>query len=148
MSAPGSNRAYARRALAILAQDAPAHHVLLVEFLRELPGAYRIGGEAFGIVVRRGAIAVPDAPPARAVLDVAIEPPDLIRLIDGTAMLETLLAQERLVIFASAETLLLLARLVATTLDGALRLRLLHDLFEDYRGWVASRPSDAPPHRD
>lgn len=145
MSASASNRDYVRRALAILARDAPAHHAALVHELRALPGVYRVGTETFAIVVRGDAVAVDDALPPEPALDVAIAASDVVRLIDGTAMVETLLADERLRIFASALALLRLARLVATMLEGALHLRAMQDLFEDYRGWVARGGDSAAP---
>lgn len=142
MPAPASSRGYARRALELFARDAPRYHAALVDALRALPGTYHVGREEFAIVVSAGVIAFDDARPRDALLDVFIAPPDLIELIDGTAMVEKLLAEERLVIFAPADALLLLARLVATMVEGGLRLRSLHDLFDGYRAWVASGERD------
>jgi hypothetical protein len=140
-----SNVGYARRALEIIARDDPPRHAALVAALRTLPGVYRAGDETFAVFVRDDAIAVGAELPAAAVLELAIEPPDVIRLLDGTATMEMLLAEDRLRIRAGADALLDLARLVSTTLRGALRLRALQDLFDEYRVWVRASPSRRVP---
>lgn len=144
MSASGSNRDYARRALDVLADEAPAHYAILVIELRRLSGRYRVGSETFAILARDGAVVVDDVAPAQAVLDVAIEAPDIVRLLDGTVMIEVLLRDERLRIVADSDALLRLANVVATVLDGALHLRALQDLFDEYRAWVAAPKGIGP----
>jgi hypothetical protein len=136
---PVSNAEYARHALEIIARDDPPRHAALIAAIRALPGLYGVGDETFAIFVRAEAIVVGTEPPALTVLEIAIDPPEVIGLLDGTASVETLLAEDRLRVRASADALLDLARLVSTTLRGALRLRALQDLFDDYRGWVGIR---------
>jgi hypothetical protein len=138
VSASASNRGYARLALAALARSAPARYAALVAGVTAVPGVYRIGGETFTISVREGNVVVGDAA-VTPLLDVAIRPDDLVRLIDGTATLRTLLAQERVRVFAAPKVLLDAAELIASVFDGeVLRGRALRDLFEDYRRCVSA----------
>ncbi|MDP9107181.1 MAG: hypothetical protein M3N49_14780 [Candidatus Eremiobacteraeota bacterium] len=138
MFASASNRGYAQLAIGVLARTAPGQHAALAAGVRTIPGAYRIGGETFAIVERDGTLAFDDVSAIDTVLDVTIEPADLVRLVDGNVTLETLLAHERLRIFAAPEALLVLARVVAALLEGTIHQRALRDLFEDYRGFVAA----------
>jgi hypothetical protein len=136
--ASASSRGYAQLAIDLLARCAPAHHAELVAGLRAIPGTYRIGAETFAIAVRDGAVTFDEELPSGTVVNVTIDPCDLVRLVDGTISFEALLAQERLRIFGAPDALLALSRAVAALLEGTLHQRALRDLFEDYRRWAAA----------
>jgi hypothetical protein len=133
----GSNLAFAREALAIFRSEAPDHYVRIARTLRPAPGVYTVDAESISVTSQSDEVTIaPAGSAAPYTIRASISAPDVVRLIDGTVMLETLLADERLRIIASADDLLLLAEAVAAFLDGAIASRRLSDLFERYRAWV------------
>ena len=77
-----------------------------------------------------------DSQDQRVTLQASLSASDVVRLIDGTAMLETLLAEDRVTIKGDSDSLLRVAESTSIFLDGAARLRSFSQLFERYREWV------------
>jgi hypothetical protein len=139
VSALASNLNFAREALDIFALELPEHYARIAQSLRLAPGRFSVDAEEIALVSTGEHIEITRA--ARrmtAEMHARISAADVVRLIDGTAMLETLLSDERLEIVASGDVLLFLAEALAIFLDGALSSRSLSDLFERYREWVAT----------
>lgn len=139
MSASASNLDFAREALGIFSSEFPQHYARIARTLRSAPGRYTVGSEEIALVSSGGEIHVTRARDGLEVqLQARVAAVDIVRLVDGSAMLETLLAEERLEIFAGDDALLLVAESLAIFLDGAMSSRALADLFERYRVWVAA----------
>ena len=137
----GSNLSFATEALALLADRAARHYLEIALRLRRAPSRIIVDAERLIVRSDGSEIAVgPDRTGVQVAVEATIGAADVVRLIDGTAMLETLLAEERLVVLADQDALLLIAEAVSIFLDGATRVRPFPPLFERYRDWVDTTP--------
>jgi hypothetical protein len=132
-----SNREFAALALARLADEAPRHYSEIARRISTTPSRFVIDDEILLATSDGREMHVESASQDRPVaLQASLGASDVVRLIDGTAMLETLLAEDRLIVKGDSEALLRIAEATSIFLDGAARLRSFSQLFERYREWV------------
>ena len=125
-----SNLSFASEALALLANEAARHYLEIARRLRKAPGRFIVDDERLLVTSDGSRISVePDQPGQQVAIETTVDAEDVVRMIDGTAMLETLLAEERLFIVADGDALLLIAEAVTIFLDGATRLRRIRAPF-------------------
>jgi hypothetical protein len=137
-----SNLDFANEALRVLLAESPAHYLHIARALRRAPGRYTVGGERLFVTTDGEAIHVnPNEPRGKTAIDAQISAQDVVKLLDGAVMLDILLAQERLIVFADAPTLLNVGDAVCVFLDCAVANHNLRTLFERYRAWVNSSSS-------
>lgn len=132
-----SNLSFAQEALAVLADEAVVHYREIARRLARVPGRLVVDSERLLVTSDSVTIQIAsDESESRVAIEVKVAAADVVRMIDGTSMMETLLANDRLFIRGDEGTLLKIAEAVSIFLDGTLKRRAFAALFERYRTWV------------
>jgi hypothetical protein len=100
-----------------------------------------VDDERFAVVAEGDRVKVMARGPRGVRAEVAIAAPDILRLVDGTASMMSLLAKDRLQVWADAEALLDLSAAIRVFSLAATGSGLIQREFEDFRRWVLDRPS-------
>lgn len=135
---------FLREAIRLLRQEAPRHAEALASELGSVVIRCQTSGETFDVGAHGGHVVVQRPRRRLNVVRVAVAAPDVVRLIDGSVMLETLLASEAVLIAGNPDHLLVLASALRLVIDGGLRSRPMQALFERYRQWVLREASGLP----
>jgi hypothetical protein len=130
---------FVTEALAILEGEAPLAYMTIVSLLRECPCRCEFVGEDFEVHGADARAEVRHEMTGRRRVTVATTADAIVRLLDGTVMLERLLATEELRIAGDADGLIALATISEAAIAGGLRSLGMHELFERFRAHVASR---------
>jgi hypothetical protein len=129
---------FVTEALAILESEVPAAYATIVRLLHECPCRCEFAGEDFDVRARDGRAEVRHELSGRSRARIATSAEVVVRLLDGTTMIERLLGTEELRIAGDADGLIALATISETALAGGLRSLGMHELFERFRAHVAS----------
>jgi hypothetical protein len=108
--------------------------------VRQVPAGYQIGAEQFTVVARGERIEVRAGASPSARAKVATGRREVLQLVDGTASLSLLLANDRLRIWGDADSLIGLSSAVRVFFTAALRSGRIQQEFESYRAWVLEQP--------
>jgi hypothetical protein len=129
---------FVAEALEILAGESPSAYATIVDLLRECPCRCEFAGEGFDVHGTGGRAHVRYEMAGRPRVIVATTSESVVRLIDGTAMIERLLATEEIRIAGDADGLIALATISEVAIAGGLRSLDMHELFERFRTHVAA----------
>ena len=128
---------YAAEALAILEREAPQQYATIAELFGAYPARCEFSGESFEIHGNAGRAEVRRERSERHSVTLASSGEAIVRLLDGTAMLERLLATEEVWIAGEGEALMALSAISQAAISGGLRSLAMHELFERFRASVA-----------
>jgi hypothetical protein len=132
-----SSASFVVDALAILENESPAAYAAITRLLYECPCRCVLYDERFELRGVDGRVEVSHEVTGRQRVTVATNAAAIVRLLDGTAMLEGLLASEELRIAGDADGLIALAAISETAIAGGLRSLPMLALFERFRDHVA-----------
>jgi len=124
-------------ALAILEGEAPAAYGTIARLLGDYPCRCEFAGEGFDVRGTEGHAEVRHGSSGRSRVNVATTAGAVVRLLDGTVMLEGLLSTEELRVAGDAEGLMALATISEVAIGGGLRSLDMLALFERFRAHVA-----------
>jgi hypothetical protein len=127
---------YVVEALAILERQAPGEYATIARLLHQWPARCEFVGESFEIHGVDGRAEIRHERSGRCCVTVVTSPETIVRLLDGTEMLERLLATEKVRIAGDGDALIALSRISEAAVAGGLRSLDMHELFERFRGWV------------
>jgi hypothetical protein len=125
-------------ALDILAEESPSAYATIVNLLRDWPCWCEFPGEGFEVHCIDGRAGVRHEMIGRPRVTVATSGESVVRLLDGSAMIEGLLATEELRLAGAADGLIALATISEVSIAGGLRSLEMYRLFERFRTYVAS----------
>lgn len=137
MSKPRTTIGFIRKGLKLLKNDFPERYETAVRLVGLIPGRYLADNDQFAITAQNGSILVSEKNiPKRPRIRAEISHKAIILLVDGTDTLQNLLTQEKFIIYADTEALLILTEVLKLVLSSAIWSAALQNHFEDYRKWV------------
>ena len=137
MNKPNSNSGFLIKGFELFRIEFPKRFTLVSFLLEKIPGDYTIGSERFTITAKDGKISVGKKRDKKKYrIRASFDPNGIIEIVDGTKSVQQHLENERLVIFANADSFLILNKVIRIIIESAIWSSSLQKHFEDYRRWV------------